>query len=113
MVCQKPFWLLKLQKPAHSVPFFYLALSCRYCAPLAHYTYMLPPSIDPSLCPLCGSANRCAMERERATGLPQPPCWCMAQKIPADVLERIPAPLRNQACVCAQCGTPLDATPAR
>jgi len=36
----------------------------------------------------------------------------MAQKIPADVLERIPAPLRNQACVCAQCGTPLDATPA-
>ena len=27
---------------------------------------MLRPSIDPSLCPLCGSANRCAMERERA-----------------------------------------------
>ena len=80
---------------------------------LLHYMPMLPPSIDPSLCPLCGSANRCAVELERATGLPQPPCWCMAQKIPADVLERIPAPLRNQACVCAQCGTPLDATPAR
>ena len=80
---------------------------------LLHYTPMLPSSIDPSLCPLCGSANRCAMELERATGLPQPPCWCLAQEIPADVLERIPAPLRNKACVCARCGTPLDATPAR
>ena len=38
MVCQKPFWLLKLQKPAHSVPFFYLALSCRCCAPICSIT---------------------------------------------------------------------------
>ena len=71
------------------------------------------PAINPRLCPLCGNANRCAMELERETGQPQPPCWCMAQKIPAEVLERIPAPARNTACVCAQCGVPLNATSVR
>ena len=34
------------------------------------------PSIDQSLCPLCGKANRCAMEIEKETGEKQAACWC-------------------------------------
>ena len=34
---------------------------------------------DPTRCPLCGGDNRCAMEIQRETGEPQPPCWCTTQ----------------------------------
>jgi hypothetical protein len=58
---------------------------------------------DPRLCPLCGAANRCAMELERSSGLKQPPCWCTQVEFKREVLERIPAPARGLACICGAC----------
>ncbi len=61
----------------------------------------VPP--DPTLCPLCGQANRCAMEVERETGLAQPPCWCMQADFTEELLSRVPAAARRTACICAAC----------
>jgi len=58
---------------------------------------------DPGCCPLCGGDNRCAMERERVTGEPQPPCWCVAQSFSAELLERLPESAKGQACICGNC----------
>ncbi|WP_295959259.1 cysteine-rich CWC family protein [Rhodoferax sp.] len=67
-----------------------------------------PP--DPRSCPLCGQPNRCAMEMARSTGLPQPPCWCLAVHIPAATLAAIPAQARNLACICSACAAPAPAS---
>ena len=40
--------------------------------------------VDATRCPLCGEANRCAIELERETGQPQGPCWCMRTPIAAE-----------------------------
>ena len=61
--------------------------------------------VDATRCPLCGEANRCAIERERETGEPQGPCWCMRTPIAAEALARIPAEARGLACICAHCAT--------
>jgi hypothetical protein len=58
---------------------------------------------DPSRCPLCGGDNRCAMELERATGLPQDPCWCVNASFAPDLLARLPAEAEGKACICAAC----------
>ncbi|MDH1430219.1 cysteine-rich CWC family protein [Comamonas aquatica] len=55
---------------------------------------------SPATCPLCGQTNACAV----AAGLPPETCWCMQTRIPASVLERIPAAERGQRCVCPACG---------
>ena len=55
--------------------------------------------LDRARCPLCGETNGCGMEAGKGT------CWCMALKIPAEVLERVPAEARNEACVCERCAT--------
>ncbi|MBT2325971.1 cysteine-rich CWC family protein [Variovorax paradoxus] len=65
---------------------------------------------DPSRCPLCGEANRCAMELERETGRPQPTCWCKQADFDRTVLARIPAETRGLACICACCATAAAAT---
>ena len=62
-----------------------------------------PITVDATLCPLCGQGNQCAMEVEKATGQPQPPCWCTTTRFEAELLARIPAEQRGQACVCARC----------
>ena len=59
--------------------------------------------IDPSRCPLCGGDNRCAMEIERETGVPQGPCWCVDASFSADLLARIPKEAEGKACICAAC----------
>ena len=64
---------------------------------------------DPASCPLCGQANRCAMEVERETGVKQPPCWCMQVDFSQELLDRVPAAARRTACICAACAR---ATPA-
>ena len=58
----------------------------------------IPPA--KSICPLCGGGNDCAMTQ---VGGAQPECWCMQVKISADVLARVPEPLRGEACICARC----------
>jgi len=70
------------------------------------------PDTSPRLCPLCGHPNQCAMEIERATGTPQPPCWCSAQSFSAELLERIPQAARGLRCVCAACAKGAEAGPA-
>ena len=61
------------------------------------------PDLDATLCPLCGKANRCAMELERASGEPQPPCWCTGVTFAPEALARIPAQARDRACLCPAC----------
>jgi hypothetical protein len=55
--------------------------------------------IDPRRCPLCGGNNACGA----AAGSTD--CWCFAEKIPAEVVERVPAELRGKVCVCAACAS--------
>ena len=62
---------------------------------------------DPTLCPLCGQPNQCANEIERATGLPQGPCWCTQATFSAELLQRVAPAAQQLACICARCaGTP-------
>jgi hypothetical protein len=58
---------------------------------------------SPVLCPICGQPNECAMEVEKATGEPQPPCWCTRVDFSADLLARVPADARNLSCICSRC----------
>jgi hypothetical protein len=30
-------------------------------------------------------------------------CWCFGATVSKDALERLPAPARGKACVCARC----------
>ncbi|HSV48659.1 MAG TPA: cysteine-rich CWC family protein [Ramlibacter sp.] len=60
-------------------------------------------TIDPARCPLCGQANRCAMELAKETGQPQPPCWCMQADFSRSLLESVPADAQGKACICAAC----------
>ncbi|EWS58589.1 hypothetical protein Y695_04686 [Hydrogenophaga sp. T4] len=43
------------------------------------------------------------MEVEKATGEPQPPCWCVTATFTPDLLARLPAEAQGQACICARC----------
>jgi hypothetical protein len=54
-------------------------------------------------CPLCGKANECAMEVEKATGVKQPPCWCTQVDFSADLLAQLPTETRGKACICEAC----------
>ena len=52
---------------------------------------------------MCGQANRCAMEVQRETGQPQPPCWCTQVDFGAELLARVPADAQRLACICPAC----------
>ncbi len=58
---------------------------------------------DPTRCPLCGGPNGCAMEAQRATGQPQPPCRCTQVDFSAELLARVPEAARDKACICVRC----------
>jgi hypothetical protein len=60
---------------------------------------------DPTACPLCGQANRCAMEVQRETGQPQPPCWCTQANFGAELLARVPPEAQRLACICPACAS--------
>jgi Cysteine-rich CWC len=66
----------------------------------------------PSLCPICGQANQCAMEIEKATGIARGPCWCVGMDFSADLLAKVPAAVQNQACICAACARQAAETKA-
>lgn len=68
---------------------------------------------DATTCPLCGAANRCAMELARETGLPQPPCWCTGMRFDAELLARVPAMAKDLACICAACAASAAAGASR
>jgi hypothetical protein len=60
---------------------------------------MTTQPIDPKRCPLCGDDNDCGTARGAGN------CWCFAARVPQDVLDRVPAALRNAACVCERCAS--------
>lgn len=51
-------------------------------------------------CPLCGGANGCQL---CTTAAYKGSCWCMTANIPDELLARVPADLRNKACLCSGC----------
>jgi hypothetical protein len=56
----------------------------------------------PSVCPLCGQPNQCAMAQREGDSAPVP-CWCTNVVFTAELLQRIPEAARNKACVCQAC----------
>ena len=64
---------------------------------------MTATPVDATLCPLCGQGNQCTMEVAKASGQPQPPCWCTTTSFNAALLARVPADRKGQACICARC----------
>jgi hypothetical protein len=56
--------------------------------------------VDPSQCPLCGRPNQRPL---RTAPAHEDPCWCMNTVIPGGLLARVPAHLRNKACICQSC----------
>jgi hypothetical protein len=62
-------------------------------------------AIDPSICPLCGSTNMCAMEVAKATGRPLERCWCVDAVFTPEVLESLPEEAKGMACICAKCAS--------
>lgn len=63
----------------------------------------MSPLIDPTLCPVCGKSNQCAMELAKATGQAQAPCWCTEASFSTELLSRVPDDLRGKACICPAC----------
>lgn len=61
------------------------------------------PALAANLCPLCGQPNRCAMERERETGVKQDACWCTQVDFDAALLARVPPEAQRRACICPAC----------
>ena len=61
------------------------------------------PLVDPSICPVCGQPNLCAMEVQKATGLQQKACWCTHVDFSRELLARIPPELQGLSCICARC----------
>lgn len=59
--------------------------------------------MNPTLCPVCGQPNRCAMELERESGVKQPPCWCTQVDFSQELLAQVPPAARGTACICAGC----------
>ena len=65
-------------------------------------------AVDPTRCPLCGQGNGCAEEIARATGQPQPPCWCMTAEFPPTLRDAVPPAARGRPRIFA----PFAAPPA-
>lgn len=59
--------------------------------------------LDAARCPLCGKPNECQRCTDAAY---KGPCWCDKIEIPDAVLARLPADLRDRACVCRNCLEP-------
>jgi len=55
---------------------------------------------DPAHCPLCGDPNNCQLCTTLAY---KGPCWCATLTIPDALIARVPADLKNKACICRKC----------
>ena len=60
---------------------------------------------EASICPLCLQGNECAMVKGSIE------CWCKRVAIPADVLARVPEPMKGTVCVCRRCAEGAAAPP--
>ena len=74
----------------------------------AHALLTMPAArstpLTPSVCPLCGQSNECAI----AAGRPAESCWCMTQAIDPAALAALPHEARGKVCICAACGAPAS-----
>jgi hypothetical protein len=59
-----------------------------------------PEPCAAGVCPLCRRVNDC---RQCVVETYKGPCWCERVEMPAELLARVPAELRNRACICAVC----------
>lgn len=55
---------------------------------------------DASRCPVCLALNDCRLCTSEAY---KGPCWCEAVDVPDELLARVPAEMRNRACICRTC----------
>lgn len=51
---------------------------------------------EAKFCPLCQANNKCGVNDKE-------PCWCMKEKIPTELIEKVPSLARNKACICQAC----------
>ena len=51
---------------------------------------------DESICPLCQQSNRCEVQTLMT-------CWCLAAKIPAELVTQLPEKARDIGCICQAC----------
>jgi hypothetical protein len=61
-------------------------------------------------CPLCGGPNGCGPAA--GGSFDGPPCWCREVVFSAELLARVPAGQRGQACICRACATAAKAATA-
>ena len=60
-------------------------------------------TVDPTVCPLCGAANQCAMVIAKATGKPLERCWCVDAVFAPELLAKVPQAAQGMSCVCPVC----------
>ena len=60
-------------------------------------------TVDPTVCPLCGAANQCAMEIAKVTGKPLERCWCVDAVFTSEVLAKVPQAAQGMSCICSDC----------
>lgn len=60
-----------------------------------------------AICPLCGNSNDCQL---CMPGAYKGACWCQQWEFPAELLARVPADLRNKACICRNCAREFQRT---
>lgn len=61
---------------------------------------MTAPMNDTRRCPACGASNSCSLADPRTVAQA---CWCYGVSIAPEVLEALPAELRDKACLCPRC----------
>ncbi|MDD0842038.1 cysteine-rich CWC family protein [Pseudomonas sp. Gutcm_11s] len=60
---------------------------------------------DAERCPRCGKPNSCTQAGQEQ---PVQDCWCFHTPIAPQVLEELPAELRDKTCLCLNCARALD-----
>jgi len=51
---------------------------------------------DETLCPLCHLDNFCGVNDPNG-------CWCMKEKVPTALIDKVPSHLKRQSCICQAC----------
>jgi hypothetical protein len=59
-----------------------------------------PETINPNICPACGSSNSCTLADPRTV---DQACWCFSATIDPTVLAALPQELKDKACLCPRC----------
>ncbi|MCW1916584.1 cysteine-rich CWC family protein [Luteolibacter sp. GHJ8] len=60
----------------------------------------IPQPLPEFHCPLCGGPNDCAAAANCSFTAP---CWCREVTFAAELLARVPEPMKGRACICRAC----------